>query len=128
MHLPLLVFDGECGFCTLSVLWLLRRFRRPVGTVPWQEAELAALGLTEPEVRRWAWWIDAEGRRFRGHRAVGKALVACGAGWPLLGRLLLLPPVALVAAPGYRLVARFRGHFPGTTPACRRAGGWPPAG
>lgn len=126
---PILVFDGECGFCTASVLWLRRRLKRPVELVPWQE--LAATGgltgvrLDRDDVRRWAWWIE-DGRRWRGHRAGGRALLACRGAWPALGALLLLPaPLSWPAALGYRLVARFRGRLPGVTPACRRDR-WPP--
>lgn len=124
---PVLVFDGQCGFCTRSVLWLLPRFRRPVRAVPYQWADLPALGLTEAETRRYAWWIDEDGRRHRGHRAMARALLACRSPWPPLGRALLLPPpVSWLAAAAYRLIARYRRFLPGATPACRRPGGWPP--
>lgn len=127
---PILVFDGECGFCTASVLWLRRRLKRPVELVPWQKpAEaggLAELGLDREQLRRWAWWLE-DGRRWRGHRAVGRALLACRGAWPALGAVLLAPPpLSWSAALGYRLVARLRGHLPGVTPACRRDH-WPPA-
>jgi predicted DCC family thiol-disulfide oxidoreductase YuxK len=124
----MLVFDGDCGFCTTSVLWLLRRFRHPVEAVPWQrlarEGRLEALGLSENDVRRFAWWLEG-GRRYRGHGAVGKALMACGRGWPLLAWPFLVPVLAWPMAAGYRFIARIRGHLPGTTPACRRER-WPP--
>lgn len=124
---PLLVFDGYCGFCTRSVLWLLPRFASPVDTMPAQRLDLAAVGLGKDDVKRFAWWIEADGRRSRGHRAIARALLACRRPWPLAGRLLLLPPVSWLAALGYRLVARYRRFLPGTTPACKRDDGWPPA-
>lgn len=118
-----LVFDGDCGFCTSSVHWLLERVRTPVEAVPYQRIELEDYGLTETDVRRYAWWIDPIGRRYRGHEAVGKALEGAGGLWPLVGRLMRLPPLTWLAAVGYRLVARFRGYLPGGVPACRRSGG-----
>lgn len=122
---PVLIFDGDCGFCTRSVLWLERRAVRPMDCVPWQYADLPALGLSEEETRKAAWWVDPEGGRYGGHRAVGKALLACGGLWPVVGRLILVPPLSWLAIPGYALVARFRGYLPGTTPACKRPV-WPP--
>lgn len=124
---PLLVFDGDCGFCTASVHWLEARFRREVDVEPYQALDLDALGLTEAGVTRYAWWLDAAERRSpgagvrdRGHRAIARGLRACGGLWPLVGGLLLLPPpFSWLYAAGYRLTARYRGWLPGTTPACR---------
>lgn len=125
---PLLVFDGDCGFCTATVNWAARRFRRPVEVVPWQRIDLDAFGLSRGDVDLYAWWIEAadpsdgegELRKWRGHRAAGRALRTCRGIWPLFGLLLLLPPpFAWLWAAGYRLVARFRGYLPGSTPACK---------
>lgn len=127
---PALVFDGECRFCTACVLWARRRSRRPIELLPWQalaaRGGLAAYGLGPEEARGWAWWVE-EGRRWRGHRAAGRALLACGGGWRLLGRVLLAPPpLAWAFALGYALVSRVRGSLGGVRPACRRER-WPPA-
>ncbi len=99
---------------------------QPVDSIPWQYADLAALGLTEAETRRAVWWVEPDSRRFRGHRAVARALLACGGWlWPLVGRLIQMPPFTWLGIPGYALVAHFRGYLPGTTPACKRPT-WPP--
>lgn len=129
MNEPALVFDGHCGFCTACVLWASRRFRRPVELAPWQalseQGRLGGYGLVEEETKRYAWWIEGA-RRWRGHRAAGRALLACRGAWPLLGALLLAPPpFSWPMALGYHLVSRNRGHLPGTRPACRRDR-WPP--
>jgi predicted DCC family thiol-disulfide oxidoreductase YuxK len=121
--LPLLVFDGDCGFCTWVAGWVSARWPEGAGrTAPWQrvgEESLAALGLTVDEVKSAAWWIDGGGRRFRGHRAIGKALVACGGLHRVLGGVILVPPTSWIAAGVYRLVVRYRYRLPGATPACR---------
>lgn len=127
---PLLVFDGDCGFCTATVRWLSARLKEPVEVVPWQALEIGELGLSEQDVTRYVWWLEprperrsGEGGMLRekGHRAAGRALIACRGPWPLVGGLLLLPPpFSWLWAAGYRLVARYRGYLPGTTPACRR--------
>ena len=64
--------------------------------------------------------MDPEKGRYSGHRAVGKALLACGGLWLVVGRLILVPPLSWLAIPGYALVACFRGYLPGTTLACKR--------
>ncbi len=55
--LPLLVYDGDCGFCTRTVELALR-MKVACRAVPWQQADLAALGLTEAEVTEKVWWVD----------------------------------------------------------------------
>lgn len=127
--LPALIFDGDCPFCTACVLWVRPRLSRPVELPPWQrlaeEGRLGGYGLDEEEVKRWAWWVEGI-RRWRGHRAAGRALLACGGAWRIAGALLLVPPpLSWPLALGYHLVTRIRGHLPGVTPACERDR-WPP--
>jgi hypothetical protein len=104
----LLDYDGDCGFCTRCASWVGAR-AHDVEVVPWQQLDLARVGLTEEQVRAAAYWVDGptvEG----GERAVALALIACGRGYAVLGRGLLLPGVRRVAGVGYRYVARHRGR------------------
>jgi predicted DCC family thiol-disulfide oxidoreductase YuxK len=120
-----LIFDGDCGFCTSSAAWIARHWAGPGRTVPWQRLgrdELAQLGLTVAQVQAAAWWVDGQGRTWRGHLAVARALTAASGGWGALGRIVLVPPVRWLAAAGYRLVTRYRYRLPGGTPACRMPG------
>ena len=116
---PILVYDGDCGFCTATAAWIGRRLRVPVRVAPWQSLDLAHHGLAEADVTTAAYWIDEGGRRHRGAAGVAEALVACGGGWALAGRVLRLPPVSWLAAGAYQLVARNRHRLPGATDACR---------
>ena len=107
----MLVYDGDCGFCTRCALWVAAR-AVDVQVVAWQTLDLGDVGLTETQVRTAAYWV--EGARVEGaERAIARALVACGRGYAVVGRLLLLPGVRRVAAVGYRFVARHRGRLPG---------------
>jgi predicted DCC family thiol-disulfide oxidoreductase YuxK len=121
---PLLIFDGDCGFCTASASWIERGWRVGARSVPWQALGadgLSELGLTAEHAQEAAWWVDESGRLSRGHRALGHALMA-SRGWRgVAGSLLLTPPVAWLAACVYPLVVRFRYRLPGATPACRSA-------
>jgi predicted DCC family thiol-disulfide oxidoreductase YuxK len=120
--LPLLIFDGDCGFCTSSAQWAARGWSGTESAVPWQMLGpngLGRLGLDVGQAQKKAWWIDAHSGLSGGHRAIGKALAA-GSGWRrLAGALILTPPLSILAAVGYRIVARYRYRLPGGTPACR---------
>lgn len=126
---PLLVFDGDCAFCTSCATWIARRWPEGEGAARAVTAQglgaagLAGLGLTPAQAAAAAWWIDPDGRCWRGHMALARSLEAAGGMWGILGRLLHFVPARWVGAGVYRLVARTRHRLPGGTPACRR----PPA-
>jgi predicted DCC family thiol-disulfide oxidoreductase YuxK len=119
---PVLIFDGDCGFCTSSANWVSVRWRKPARSVPWQrlsQEELDAYGLTLDEARDSAWWVDDSGRAWHGHLAIAESLRA-GSGWSAaLGRVLLVPPLRWIGIAMYPLISRWRHHLPGGTPACR---------
>jgi predicted DCC family thiol-disulfide oxidoreductase YuxK len=121
----LLIFDGDCGFCTSSAGWMSRRWPPGRSAVAWQQLGadgLADLGLTPAQAQQAAWWVDAGRRRFRGHRAIGKSLLA-GNGWlRAIGGAIMVPPLSWCAAAGYAVVVRYRYRLPGGTPACRVPG------
>jgi predicted DCC family thiol-disulfide oxidoreductase YuxK len=115
---PLLVFDGDCAFCTTWVRRLetvLGRFPR---AEPWQWLDVEELGLTANDVTHYA-WVLVGGQRYRGHAAFA-ALLLMQRRWSLrfMGRLLITPPFSWAAAVGYALIARFRHRLPGGTAAC----------
>jgi predicted DCC family thiol-disulfide oxidoreductase YuxK len=116
---PLLIFDGDCGFCTTSAQWIEHRLPAPVHVKPWQRLDLGPLGLTEQDVTSAAYWVDERGRTYRGDAAIAKSLVAVGGVWKPIGWLLQVPPISLLAAVGYKLVAKYRYKLPGGTPACK---------
>lgn len=107
MRAPTVVFDGECGLCHRAAAWLRARVPTEIRVVPWQSLDLGAHGLTVGDVTNAAYWLE-DGRRERGHRAVGRALVAVGGAWRLVGWLCLAPPTSAFAAVAYALVARSR--------------------
>ena len=119
---PLLVYDGDCSFCSSSARWIAARWQGPEHAVAWQQLgadQLVRLGLTLDDVRCAAWWVDRGGRTSRGHVAIARALRAAP-GWPsVVGRVLLVPPFRWLAAGAYPLIARWRHRLPGGTPACR---------
>lgn len=116
----MLVYDGDCAFCTTSADWIRRRLPAEVAVVPWQSLDdLDAHGLTLDDVATAAWWVEPPGPPRGGHLAVGAALVEAGGAWGMAGRALLAPPLRWLAAPVYRRIARDRHRLPGGTAACR---------
>ncbi|MDQ1584727.1 MAG: hypothetical protein QOJ90_1556 [Actinomycetota bacterium] len=117
---PVLVYDGDCAFCTRCVEWALRRLPYRPAVVAWQDADLGALGVTRAEAEHSVLWAEPSGHVSSGHLAVARLLIASGGAWALLGRLATVPPVSWISAVVYRLVAVNRGRLPGGTPACAR--------
>ena len=114
-----LIFDGDCSVCTSCANWARRHVKGAVEIAPWQRLDLATYGLTPEDVNAAAWWIGPDGRRYRGHAAVGRTLRARGGLLGLGGWLVSAPPVSWGAALFYVVVARYRHRLPGATPACR---------
>lgn len=116
----MLIFDGDCGFCTTTANWIEKRLPSSTEVVAWQFVDdLDALGLSLEQVNAKAWWIDSEGSRHGGHLAIAEALIAAGGVWRFLGRVSLVPPIRWVGALVYRVISRYRHRMPGGTPACR---------
>ncbi|AGS66882.1 thiol-disulfide oxidoreductase DCC family protein [Streptomyces collinus] len=115
---PVLVFGGDCGFCSTSVRFAERRLQPRCDTVPWQFADLEALGVTSTRAEREVLWVTPRGVVYGGAQAVAKALLSAGGGWALVGALLMLPPMRWAAHGVYRLVANNRHRMPGGTAAC----------
>jgi len=115
----LLVFDGDCAFCTTWVDRLERVLPRFPRATPHQWTDIDALGLTADDVGRYVWFITPT-RQFAGHLAFSALLRSQpSTSLRLAGALLATPPVSWAAALGYRLVAANRHRLPGGTPACR---------
>ena len=74
--------------------------------------------LTIPQMRTSVWWIDTT-HRDAGARAIARSLLATSSPWRLVGHAMLSAPLSWIADPVYRVVARHRHRFPGSTEACR---------
>jgi predicted DCC family thiol-disulfide oxidoreductase YuxK len=115
---PVLIYDGDCGFCTRSAR-LIERLPVRVRLVPWQEADLATLRTTEARARQEVIWVDPARRVFGGAAAIAEVFKHCRFPWPLLGRAMSAPLMRILADRTYRWVADNRYRLPGSTPACR---------
>lgn len=118
MDRPTFVFDGDCAFCTMCAEFIGRRVPTPARVLPWQFADLDALGLTAAECEEAVQWVDLAGRTAAGPDAIAALLRSSRPGWRALGAVLRVPPVRALAWPAYRWVARNRHRLPGGTAAC----------
>jgi hypothetical protein len=96
---PVLVFDGDCAFCTTSVRLAERWLRPNCDITPWQRADLPWLGVDQPRAEYEVTWVTPGGLSYGGAQAVAKLLL----GWRRLG----LPGGS--AAPAARSLDRPRG-------------------
>ncbi|WP_231591254.1 thiol-disulfide oxidoreductase DCC family protein [Saccharothrix sp. ST-888] len=128
---PVLVFDGDCAFCTTCKDAAERYLRASLASggweaVPFQFADLPALDrraggrslVTWERAEREILWVTPGGQVYGGAQAAARLLMRSGGAWAYLGGLLALPPVRPLAAAVYRLVAKNRHRLPGGTPAC----------
>ena len=118
---PVLLFDGDCAFCTSSARFLHRWVVRVGSTsvAPWQFLDLEALGLTADQCRAAVQWVGEDGQVASGHVAIAAALRAGHAIWRPVGALLVAPGFSWLAARLYAWVSAHRDALPGGTPACR---------
>ncbi len=129
---PVLLYDGDCAFCSSSVRFAERCFDASRWeAVPFQFADLEALAaftsgqVSERRAAHEVLWITPDGRVSGGAQAAARLLLRTRRPlWSALGALVTLPPFRQAAAVAYRLVAANRQRMPGGTPACAL----PPAG
>lgn len=115
---PVLVYDGDCGFCTASAGAARRLLAPGCEFVAWQAADLDSLGVSRERARYEALWVTPGGQVHGGAQAVARLLLSAGGGWAVVGAVLALPPMRWCAHGLYRLVANNRSRLPGGAPAC----------
>ncbi|MFI0373862.1 thiol-disulfide oxidoreductase DCC family protein [Actinomadura sp. 1N219] len=125
---PVLVYDGDCGFCTTSARFLERHVPVRADVVPFQFADLDDLGTTVERAEHEVLWVDRLGRVSGGADAVGRLLTEAGGAWRALGVAVRIAPVSWAAQAVYRLVAINRHRMPGGTAACRLPAAQRPGG
>lgn len=129
--MPIVVYDGDCAFCTRCARFIERRFGRRMEVASYQSLDasgrLAAVGLdaatcaealqfVEGRPERGAWRISS------GASGVGRLLVVAGRLWRVIGLVLLAPGIRSLAGVVYRWVARNRHRMPGGTAECSLPG------
>ena len=117
VHRPVLIYDGECGFCRLWVRRLRQLVHNAPRCEPFQTAPLEQLGVSREECTLAVQYVDRRGRVSGGSDAVARLFIGAGSLWFVPGWLLLVPGVRQVAQVSYRWVARNRHRFKGAPTA-----------
>jgi predicted DCC family thiol-disulfide oxidoreductase YuxK len=118
-----LIYDGDCQFCQLSLEFGLRHLAKFPKYVAYQKIDPSKFGLTQAQVRSKIWLVQPgspSAQPLGGHLAAGEILKD-QTGWPhrLLGWLISTPPFSWVADLTYRLIAANRHRLPGGNRACK---------
>jgi len=114
-----LIFDGDCGFCTTTANYIKKHSSTPIEIHPWQWVELRDYGLTREQAAAKVQMV-VNGKVYSGHKGFAKMLRLQKQWWfKLLGALAVTPPFSWGARLGYYFVAKYRHKLPGGTPACQ---------
>jgi predicted DCC family thiol-disulfide oxidoreductase YuxK len=115
----LLIYDGDCGFCSRTAAWLRRRLPHGYEVQASQRIDLGSFKLSRREVHEAAYWIDPDGRQYRAHLAIVRALESSGGILGFVATLGRIWPFEPIAERLYFLIARNRHRFPGASDHCR---------
>lgn len=123
MNGSLLIFDGDCAFCTKCVLWGGKRLNPWLETKASQTLNPADFGLTPEDFKKSIWLVNPQntGQKPLGaNRAVAKILQEQhNVLWRALGIVLDIWWIRPIARGTYFLVAKNRGRLPGATAECQ---------
>ena len=113
-----LIFDGDCGFCTTTANYIKANSSVELEIQPWQWVELSDYGLTNEQASSKVQMV-VNAKTFGGHKAFAKLLRIQKQWWfKILGVLLVTPPFSWGGRLGYYYIAKYRHKLPGGTPAC----------
>jgi predicted DCC family thiol-disulfide oxidoreductase YuxK len=117
-----LIYDGDCKFCQLSLEFGIRHMKKFPSYVAFQKIDPAAFGLTEAQVRSEIWLVESSTgwtERLGGHLAASRILaMQTNLFYRLAGFLMRKWPTSWIAKQVYRWVAQNRHRLPGGSKAC----------
>ena len=119
----ILIYDGDCQFCQLSLDFGIRNLTSFPRYVAYQRINPSDFGLSSQQVKTKIWLVGLPGS---GHKNLGGHLAAAailrmqpGLILRAIGTLMAIPPFSWVAGLIYNLVARYRHLMPGGSRQCK---------
>ena len=118
-----LIYDGDCKFCQLSLEFGIRHLKTFPKYVAFQKIDPTKFGLTIDQVRTQIWLVDQGSGSTKpkgGHLAAGQILtMQRNLFYKALGWLIKTPPTSFIADVVYRWVAKNRHRLPGGSRQCK---------
>ena len=118
-----LIYDGDCQFCQLSLDFGIKNLRIFPQYVAFQNINPQDFGLTEQQVRSQIWLAQkapATTSALGGHLAAGAILkLQPSRLLRFLGWLASTPPTSWVASLLYKVIAANRHRLPGGSRTCK---------
>lgn len=108
---PLMIYDGECGFCLEWIARWERLTRGAVAYAPYQQVMHEHPEIRPEEFRHAVQLVEPGGRRSQGAEAVFRSLAHARRQRAWLWLYQRVPPFAALAEWGYRQVARHRSRL-----------------
>ena len=115
---PILIYDGDCAFCSSTIRVLQRFMKSHPPMEPFQFTQVANYGLTKHECATEIKFVDFDGKIHGGEAAFKRLFFETGGVWRFLGGFLAMPLVRQASGLVYRWVAKNRHSLPGGTPTC----------
>lgn len=116
---PVLVFDGDCGFCTTTANWIKKNSRVALEIAPYQWTDLDQYGLTTEEAAAKVQLVIGD-KVFDGHYCMSKLLlIQPNIFLKFIGAVMVMPGLEPISAKIYTWIAANRQKLPGGTPACK---------
>ena len=121
-NLPLLIYDGDCQFCQLSLEFGIKKLRYFPRYVAFQKINPGEFGLSEEQVRSQIWLISGSETKIKllgGHEAATEILrLQPQKIMKFLAFVLATWPFRVFAKHTYRWVAKNRHRLPGGSRTC----------
>lgn len=108
---PVMLYDGQCGFCRKSVVRMQRWVGQEVAFLPFQDAPQHGINLPPDDLAQSIHLLETNGNLRRGAEAILFAAAVYGRRYwapPLWWGYRQLPGFARLAETGYAFIARNR--------------------
>jgi predicted DCC family thiol-disulfide oxidoreductase YuxK len=114
-----LIFDGDCGFCTTTANFMVKHSKVTIEAKPWQYVDFTNLPITKEDCAEQVYLL-VDGKPYGGHEGFAMTLrVQPSKVIRFIGLVAMSKALRWFSKPTYRLVAKYRHKLPGGTPACK---------
>lgn len=115
----LVIYDGDCGFCTKTVIRLTKCLgKKAPNFSTFQSIDLSEFNLTLDQVQMEMKYVDRNGRIWGGAHAFRNVFKDANGVWLLVAGLMSMPLIKQAASLLYRKIAVNRQKMPGASEAC----------